>query len=148
MSKPSIIGPSRATDIELLQSLAYGYRLPISSLRIMRLRRKVDRYKTRISPHGSARGGLTDPHIIVGVKLEGGTTGLQDLRSFITAPRPRHKELYVSTSGFTKEARYKAHRANNQVSLIDCDELVNPIIHFYDSFDAEAGSLLPLRKIY
>jgi predicted Mrr-cat superfamily restriction endonuclease len=97
VSKPSIIGPSRAADIEFLQSLAYGYRLPISSLRIMRLRRK---------------------------------------------------ELYVSTSGFTKEARYKIDRANNQVSLIDCDELVNLIIHFYDSFDAEAGSLLPLQKIY
>ena len=66
--------------------------------------------------------------------------GSQDLRSFIAALRPRHKELYVSTSGFTKEARYKAHRANNQVSLIDCDELVNLIIHFYDSFEAEARS--------
>jgi restriction system protein len=89
-----------------------------------------------------------DWHIIVGVKHRDGTMGLQDLRSFIAALRPRHKELYVSTSGFTKEARYKADRAYNQVSLIDCDELVNLIIHFYDSFDAEAGSLLPLRKIY
>jgi restriction system protein len=74
--------------------------------------------------------------------------GSQDLRSFIAALRPRHKELYVSTSGFTKEARNKADPANNQVSLIDSDEPVNLIIHFYDSFDAEAGSRPPLRKIY
>jgi predicted Mrr-cat superfamily restriction endonuclease len=74
--------------------------------------------------------------------------GSQDLRSFIAALRPRHKGIYASTSGFKKEASYKADRANDQVSLIDCDELVNHFIHFYDSFDAEAGSLLPLRKIY
>ena len=103
-------------------------------------------YKTRISPHGSDRGkdveaspdglGLTDPHIIVEVKHREGTIGSQDLRSFIAALRPRHKGLYVSTGGFTKEARYEADRANNQVSLIDSDELVNLIIHYYDNFDA------------
>lgn len=117
-------------------------------------------YKTKISPAGSDRGkdveaspdglGLTDPHIVVEVKhREGGTIGSQDLRSFIAALRPRHKGLYVSTGGFTKEARYEVDRANNnQVSLIDSDELVNLIIHYYDNFDAEARSLLPLRKIH
>lgn len=116
-------------------------------------------YKTRISPRGSDRGkdveaspdglGLTDPHIIAEVKhREGGTMGSQELRSFIAGLRPRHKGLYVSTGGFTKEARYEADRANNQVSLIDSDELVNLIIHYYDNFDAKARSLLPLRKIY
>ena len=29
---------------------------------------------------------------------------------------------------------------NNQVSLIDSDELVNLIIHYYDNFDAAARS--------
>jgi restriction system protein len=89
-------------------------------------------YKTRISPPGSDRGkdveassdglGLTDPHVIVEVKhREGGTMGSQYLRNFIAALRPRHKGLYVSTGGFTKEARYEADRAsNNQMSLIKC----------------------------
>jgi restriction system protein len=49
--------------------------------------------------------------------------------------------------GFTKEATYEADRANNQVSLIDSDELVNLIIHYYDNFDAEARSLLPLENL-
>ncbi len=105
-------------------------------------------YKTRISPPGSDRGkdveassdglGLTDQHIIVEVKHREGTVGLQHLRSSIAALRPRHKGLYVSTGGFTKEARTKADRANNQVSLIDSDELVNLIINYYDNFDAKA----------
>ena len=70
--------------------------------------------------------------------------GSKDLKRFIAALRP--KELYVSTSGFTKEASYKADRANSQVSLIDCDELVNLIIHFYDSFEAEARSFFHSGK--
>jgi restriction system protein len=49
--------------------------------------------------------------------------------------------------GFTKEARYEADRANNQVSLIDSDELVNLIFHYYNNFDAEARSLLPLENL-
>jgi restriction system protein len=65
-------------------------------------------YKTRISPPGSDRGkdveassdglGLTDLHIIVEVKhREGETMGLQHLRSFIAALRPRDKGLYLSS---------------------------------------------------
>ena len=144
-SKEFIKDKISALDWEELQELVAGI------LRAMG-------YKTRISPRGSDRGkdveaspdglGLTDPHIIVEVKHREGTMGSQDLRSFIAALRPRHKGLYVSTGGFTKEARYEADRAYNQVSLIDSDELVNLIIHYYDNFDAEAKSLLPLRKIY
>jgi restriction system protein len=69
--------------------------------------------------------------------------GSQDLRSFIAALRPRHKGLYVSTGGFTKEARYEADRANNQVSLIDSDELVNLIINYYDNV-----IIIPIEKRY
>jgi restriction system protein len=90
--------------------------------------------------------GLTDPHTIVEVKHREGTMGAQGLRMFIAALRPRRKGLLVSTDGFTKEARYEADRANNQVSLIDSDELINLIIRYYDNFDAEVRSLLPLGK--
>jgi restriction system protein len=144
-SKEFIKDKISAMDWEELQELVAGI------LRAMG-------YKTRISPRGSDRGkdveaspdglGLTDPHIVVEVKHREGTMGSQALRSFIAALRPRHKGLYVSTGGFTKEARYEADRANNQVSLIDSDELVNLIIQYYDNFDVEARSLLPLRKIY
>lgn len=84
-------------------------------------------YKTRISPPESDRGkdveassdglGLTDPHIIVEVKHREGTMGAQHLRSFIAALRPRHKGLYVSTGGFTKEVRYEAELAPLEATL-------------------------------
>jgi predicted Mrr-cat superfamily restriction endonuclease len=89
--------------------------------------------------------GLTDPHIIVELKYREGAMGSQVLRSFIAALRPRHKGLYVSTGGFAKEARYEADRANNQVSLIDSDELVNLIIHYYGNFCCIATPFMVLN---
>ena len=104
-SKEFIKDKISALDWEELQELVAGI------LRAMG-------YKTKTSPPGSDRGkdveaspdglGLTDPHIIVEVKHRVGTMGSQELRSFIAALRPRHKGLYVSTGGFTKEARYEA----------------------------------------
>jgi hypothetical protein len=91
--------------------------------------------------------GLTDPHIIVEAKYREGAMGSQVLRSFKAALRPRHKGLYVSTGGFAKEARYEADRANNQVSLIDSDELVNLIIHYYDNFCCLATPFMVLNLI-
>lgn len=115
-------------------------------------------YKTRVSRVGSDRGkdveaspdglGLQEPHIIVEVKHRAGAMGSQELRSFIAALRPRHKGLYVSTGGFTKEAKYEADRANNQVTTVDLDDLYDLIVQYYDNFDSEARSILPLRKIY
>lgn len=115
-------------------------------------------FKTRVSPQGSDRGkdveaspdgvGLSEPHIVAEVKHREGTTGASQIRSFIGGLRPRHKGLYVSTGGFTKEAKYEADRATNQVTLIDLDDLVSLIVQYYDDFDAEARSLIALRKIY
>jgi len=115
-------------------------------------------YKSRISPQGPDRGrdveaspdglGLNDPHIVVEVKHRQGQTGAHDVRSFIAGLRLGHKGLYVSTGGFTKEAKYEADRANIPLTLIDLDGLVDLIIQYYDNFSAETRHLLPLTKIY
>jgi restriction system protein len=115
-------------------------------------------YKTRISPPGSDRGkdieaspdglGLNEPRIVVEVKHRQGQIGSQELRSFIGTLRSGHKGLYISTGGFSKDAKYEADRATNPVTLIDLDDLVNLIVQYYDNFDSEARSLVSLRKIY
>jgi restriction system protein len=35
--------------------------------------------------------------------------------------RGHHKGIYVTTSGFSKEAQYEAERANFAITLIDSD---------------------------
>jgi restriction system protein len=115
-------------------------------------------YKTRISPPGPDRGrdveaspdglGLDDPRIVVEVKHRQGQMSAHDLRSFITVLRTGHKGLYVSTGGFTKDARHEAERADKPLTVIDIDGLVDLIIQYYDNFDPDTRHLLPLTKIY
>jgi restriction system protein len=115
-------------------------------------------YKTRVSPKGPDRGrdilaspdglGLEEPRIIVEVKHRTGQIGSTEIRSFVGGLRSRDKGVYVSTGGFTKEAKYEAERSNVPISIIDLDGLVELLIQYYDNFDAETKSLIPLRKIY
>ncbi len=115
-------------------------------------------YKTRISPLGADRSkdivaskdglGLEDPIIIVEVKHRKGQMGSKEIRSFLPVLQPSKKGLYVSTGGFSQDAKYEAERANVSVTLIDLDGLVELIVQYYDNFDAETRILIPLTKIY
>lgn len=115
-------------------------------------------YKTFVSSKGPDRGrdiiaspdglGLTQPRIVVEVKHRKGQMGAPEIRSFLGGLREGDMGLYVSTGGFSREAKYEAERAKNPVTLADSDMLVNIIIQYYDNFDPEARTLLPLTKIY
>lgn len=116
-------------------------------------------YKARVSPHGSDRGkdivaspdglGLEQPRIVVEVKHRPNTQmGSQEIRSFLGGRHKDDKGLYVSTGGFTKDARYEADRASIPVTLMDIDDLVDLVIDNYEGMDMEARTLLPLTKIY
>jgi restriction system protein len=114
-------------------------------------------YKTSITEGGSDRGKdieaspdglmLTEPRILVEVKHRSGQIGSKDIRNFHSVLRGR-KGLYVSTGGFSKEAKYEAERGTEQLTLIDADKLVELIIQNYDNFDVDTKLLIPLSKIY
>ena len=109
-------------------------------------------YKTMVSPRGPDRGrdiiaspdglGLEDPRIVVEVKHRVGQVGSKEIRSFLGGLRQGIKGLYVSTGGFSKDAKYEAERSNIPITLIDLDMLVDLIIQYYDSFDIETPGLL------
>jgi len=116
-------------------------------------------YKTRVATRGPDRGvdimaspdgfGFESPRIIVEVKhRKGSQMGSQELRGFIGGRHKDDKGLYVSTGGFTKDAKYEADRANIPVMLMDIDELVKAILQNYDEMDMDGRNLLPLKKIY
>lgn len=115
-------------------------------------------YKTMVSAKGPDRGrdiiaspdglGLEEPRIVVEVKHRKGKMGSSEIRGFTGGLRQGDKGLYVSTGGFSKEAKYEAERSNTPLTLIDADLLVNLILQYYDNFDSEARSLIPLTKIY
>lgn len=115
-------------------------------------------YKTTVSAKGADRGrdilaspdglGLEEPRIVVEVKHRSGQTGAQEIRSFTGGLRQGNKGLYVSTGGFTREARYEADRSTIPVTLIDMDSLVNLLVQYYDNLDVDTKLLVPLIKIF
>ena len=116
-------------------------------------------YKTQVMPKGPDRGvdvlaspdglGLEEPRIKVEVKHRSRTSmGSQDLRSFLGGLREGDKALYISSGGFTQEAKYEAARSNIPLTLLGLDELANLIVTHYESFDTEGKMLIPLVKVY
>jgi restriction system protein len=116
-------------------------------------------FRTRVSPKGPDRGvdvlaspdglGLQEPRIKCEVKHRKNTQiGSQQVRSFICTLRTGDRGIYLSTGGFSKEARYESDRANVPVNLMDLDDLARLIETHYETFDAEGRTLLPLTRIY
>lgn len=116
-------------------------------------------YRTRMTSRGGDLGsdiiaspdelGLEEPRIKVEVKKRSkDKIGADDIRNFIGGMRGHHKGIYVTTSGFTKEAVYEAERANFAVTLIDSNWLVELIVSNYEALEPEIKALVPLRKIY
>lgn len=56
--------------------------------------------------------------------------------------------LFVSTGGFSKDARYEAERASIPLTLMDLDDLVRAILEHYEAMDADSRRLVSLRKLY
>ena len=115
-------------------------------------------YRTRVSGPGSDRGvdifaspdglGLIEPRIFVEVKHRGGRVGAPEIRSFMGGRQPGDRCLYVSTGGFTMDARYEADRSSIPLTLISMPGLRELLVDYYEALDTLTRSLVPLRKIF
>jgi restriction system protein len=115
-------------------------------------------YIATVSAEGSDRGvdvfaspdglGLQEPRIFVEVKHRSGPMGADILRSFLGGRRAGDRCLYVSTGGFTKEARYEADRANVPLTLITLPKLRELLLQHYERMDPTSRALVPLQRLY
>lgn len=115
-------------------------------------------YCARVTPKGTDgkrdaitspdASGLESPHIVAEVKHRKGAMGAPAMRSFIGGLRAGDRGLYVSTGGFTKEARYETDRANIPVRLLDLDSFVRHYVEVYDKADDKTRSILPPTRIW
>lgn len=116
-------------------------------------------YKTRVSSRGADRGvdifaspdglGLQEPRVFVEVKHRRSTQMRSDeIRAFLGGRKPGDRCLYVSTGGFSKDARYEADRSGIPLTLLDMPALRELLIEHYDKLDAETQVLVPLRRLY
>jgi restriction system protein len=116
-------------------------------------------YKTRVAADGPDRGvdifaspdglGLQEPRVFVEVKHRRNEqiTSAQ-IRAFLGGRKPGDKCLFVSTGGFTKDARYEADRSAVPLTLLTLADLRDLLVEYYDSVDTATRSLVPLRQIY
>ncbi|MEO0531762.1 MAG: restriction endonuclease [Planctomycetota bacterium] len=116
-------------------------------------------YRARVSPKGGDRGvdviaspdglGLQEPRIFVEVKHRPGTSISSDqVRSFIGGRQPGDRCLYVSTGGFTKDARYEAERSSVPLTLVTLPDLRELVTEYYDRFSPAGAALIPLERLY
>lgn len=115
-------------------------------------------YHATVSADGSDRGvdifaspdglGLQEPRIFVEVKHRSGAMGADELRSFLGGRRAGDRCLYVSTGGFTKEARYEADRAVVPLTLVTLPKLRELLLQHYERLDPAARALVPLQRLY
>lgn len=115
-------------------------------------------YHARVSPKGPDRGrdilatpdplGLEDPRIHVEVKHRAGKASPGMIRSFLGGRGPNDRGIFVSTGGFTREARYEADRASIPVQLLDSEDLVRLLIENYGKLKPEIARMVPLRRIW
>ena len=116
-------------------------------------------YKARVTPKGPDRGrdvvaspdglGFQAPRIFAEVKHRPKESmGSERIRSFLGGLREGDCGLYVSTGGYTREARYEADRAKVPTTLVDLDRLAELVVEHYEGFDDEGRTLVPLVKVY
>jgi len=116
-------------------------------------------YKTRVSPEGSDLGidilaspdgfGFESPRIIVEVKHRASKSAdSKEIRNLVGGRHASDKGLFVSTAGFTKDARYEADRANIPLMLWDLNDLVRALIENYENADQETRTLIPLTRLF
>lgn len=115
-------------------------------------------YKTAVASRGPDRGvdisaspdglGLSEPRIFVEVKHRAGSVGAPAIRSFLGGRRQGDRCLYVSSGGFTQEARYEAERSQIPITLIALPRLRELLVEYYETLDSETRALAPLKKVY
>jgi restriction system protein len=115
-------------------------------------------YRTRVSEPGPDRGcdvfaspdglGLEEPRIFVEVKHRSAPAGADMIRAFLGGRRAGDRCLFVSTRGFTKEARYEADRSAIPLTLVSLPELRRMLTDHYERLDAKGRALVPLQTVH
>jgi restriction system protein len=115
-------------------------------------------YKTRVSPKGRDRGrdvvaspdglGFLQPRIIAQVKHTRDPVSRATMLAFAGVLQDGDKALFVSTGGFSNDAKFESERVRTPITLVDLDELASLVVEYYDKFDSQGRSLLPLVRMY
>jgi restriction system protein len=93
--------------------------------------------------------GTKPPRIKVQVKRYAQNISVDGLRSFMALLGEDDVGLFVTTSGFTKDAQDEARtQEKRKVTLLGLEKLLDLWIQYYEKLDDSARRRLPLQPIY
>ena len=93
--------------------------------------------------------GTESPRIQVQIKHRESSATVQEVRQLMgLLQKEGDVGIFVSTAGFTPDARNAARSSHVHVELIDLNRFISLWQDFYSSLKEEDKSLLPLRPIY
>jgi restriction system protein len=124
------------------------------------LLRAMNYHVAWIAPPGKDRGaidmivftdslGISVPRIVVQVKHRGQAATVEGLRAFVSILGPDDFGLYVSSGGFTGDAKEEARmQERHKVTLMDLESFFDLWVEHYDKLPQAARQRLPLRPIH
>lgn len=93
--------------------------------------------------------GTKSPRIQVQIKHRETPTSVQEVRQLMgILQREGDVGIFVSTGGFTPDAKTMARSSHIHVELIDLQRFISPWQEFYEKLTDEDKALLPLTPIY
>jgi restriction system protein len=112
-----------------------------------------------VAPPGKDRGidiiaytdplGASIPRIKVQVKNRENPTSTEGLRAFMSVLGTDDLGLFVSSGGFTSDAKDEARtQERRKVTLLDLENIFELWVEHYDKLSQEARQRLPLKPIY
>lgn len=126
---------------------------------IAALLRGMGYYTPFVAPKGKDGGvdiiayrdpiGTQTPRIQVQIKHRESGASVQEVRQLMgLLQKEGDVGIFVSTAGFSPDARAAARGSHVHVELIDLNRFINLWQEFYDKLKEEDKALLPLRPIY
>ena len=70
------------------------------------------------------------------------------MRSFLGTLRDGDSGLYVSTGGFTPDAKLEAERSREPMKLLERDDFIRLLLEYYEALEPEFKAQVPLRKVW
>lgn len=119
----------------------------------------MDYHVAWISPPGRDKGidiiayndplGTSNPRIKVQVKHKNSTVTSEGLRSFLSVLGSEEVGIFVSSGGFTSDAREEARtQERRKITLLDLEQFFDLWVQYYDKLAQDARQRFPLKPIY
>lgn len=119
----------------------------------------MDYHVAWVSPPGKDRGidiiayndplGTTVPRIKVQVKHRDQSTPVEGLRAFMSILGSDDVGIFISSGGFTSDARDEARtQERRKITLLDLEQFYDLWIRYYEKLTQDARQRFPLKPVY